>query len=119
MKIMVADDEELIVDLLSEYLTAAGHEVSSAFDADSLVAAVQADPPELIFLDINMPGIREGGMANPKVTLPDAIKNIPIVAVTGNEAKKVYQMGLPANIEVLSKPINFPDIDAIIAKYTA
>lgn len=119
MKIMVADDEDLIVDLLSEYLTAAGHEVTSANDAESLVASVEADPPELIFLDINMPGIREGGMANPTVSIPPALKGIPIVAVTGNEPKKVYQMGLPSNIDVLSKPINFPDIDAVIAKYTA
>jgi len=117
MKILVADDEQAIVELMSEYLTAAGHTVSSAYDADSLVKMVGEDAPELIFLDINMPGIRDDGMS-PPIEIPPAIAHIPVVAITGNEKKKVYAMGLPANVEVLAKPVNFAEVDAVIEKLT-
>ncbi|PIU19681.1 MAG: hypothetical protein COT18_06245 [Elusimicrobia bacterium CG08_land_8_20_14_0_20_59_10] len=116
MKILVADDEQAIVDLMSEYLDAAGHEVVSAYDADSLVKLVAEAAPGLIFLDINMPGIRDDGMS-PAIEIPAAIKRIPVVAITGNEKKKVYAMGLPANIEIIQKPINFPEVDAVLAKF--
>jgi two-component system, OmpR family, response regulator len=115
MKIIIADDDPLIIELLSEYLVSAGHEVSSAYDAPTLVSMVQQDPPGLVFFDINMPGIRDGGMSS-KVTIPSELRGIPLVAITGNEKEKVYQMGLPQSIEVLQKPINFTDVEAVIEK---
>lgn len=118
MKIMIADDDDLIIALLSEYLTGSGHTVATAYDAASLVKAVQEDAPGLIFLDINMDGIRSGGLDSARVELPAAIKSLPIVAITGNEAKKVYQMGLPPSIPVISKPIDFAVIDAVLAKFS-
>ncbi len=116
MRILVADDEPLIIDLLTEYLGAAGHEVASAYDAKSLIAMVEADPPELVFFDINMPGIKDS--LSPNIIIPPALKNIPIVAVTGTDSEKLYKMGLPADIQVLAKPIDFAEVDAIIAKIT-
>lgn len=117
MKILIADDEPLIIELLTEYLSAAGHTVSSAYDAATLVEMAQADLPELVFLDINMPGIRDQA-ATPQITIPAALKRIPTVAITGNERKKVYQMGLPANIQVIQKPVDFAEVDAVIQKFT-
>ena len=115
MKILIADDEPLIIDLLTEYLTAAGHDVTSAYDGKSLIKMVEEDPPELVFLDINMPGMRDE-ILSPRVEIPPALKNIPVVAVTGTDREKLYKMGLPAHIEVIQKPINFPEVDAAIAK---
>ena len=117
MKILVADDEQLIIDLLSEYLSAAGHEVISAYDADSLISLVESDAPELVFMDINMPGIRDDGRT-PAIVIPEALKHTPVVAITGNEYKKLLQMGLPKNIAFLAKPIDFAQLDAVIAKFT-
>jgi len=117
MKILIADDEPLIVELLSEYLTGAGHTVAAAYDAATLVEMAQADVPGLIFLDINMPGIRNAS-ASPQITIPHALRQIPIVAITGNERKTVYQMGLPANIEVIQKPVEFAELEAAIKKFS-
>ena len=118
MKILIADDEPLIIELLTEYLTAAGHTVASAHDADTLAEMVRQDIPELIFLDINMPGIRNTA-ASPQIEIPQPLKRIPIVAITGNERKKVYQLGLPENIQVIQKPVNFAEVDAAIKKFSS
>ena len=117
MKILVADDESFIIDLLEDYLTTAGHTVVTAFDANSLISKVKEAAPDLVFMDINMPGIRDDGRS-PAIQIPEALKNIPVVAVTGNEIKKLREMGLPVNIDVLVKPIDFPAMDVILAKLT-
>jgi len=116
MKILLADDDPSIIELLTEYLAMAGHAVSSAYDAKSLVSMIAADVPELVFCDINMPGIRDDDRT-PKIEIPMALKNIPVVALTGNEYEKLLQMGLPKDIQVLAKPIDFAEVDAVIAKY--
>ena len=115
MKILVADDEPLIIELLTEYLTAAGHEVASADNAKTLVDLVREETPGLIFLDINMPGIRNV-LISPKIKIPNEIRHVPIVAVTGNEKDKLYELGLPGDIEVLSKPVDFSEVDAVIQR---
>jgi CheY-like chemotaxis protein len=117
MKILVADDEAFIIDLLEDYLTMGGHTVTSAFDAKAMVARAAENPPDIIFMDINMPGIRDESRT-PQIQIPPALANIPIVAVTGSEIKRLREQGLPENIPVLVKPIEFPDMDAILAKIT-
>ncbi|HNW44290.1 MAG TPA: response regulator [Elusimicrobiales bacterium] len=117
MKILVADDEPLIVELMTEYLSAAGHAVVSTDNAATLVQMVLADAPELIFLDINMPGIRDV-IISPKIKIPQEIRHIPIVAITGNEPEKLYAAGLPETIPVLKKPIDFDEVDAKIKEIT-
>ncbi len=117
MKILIADDESFIIDLLEDYLTMEGHTVVSAFDATSLVAKAAETTPDLIFMDINMPGIRNDDRS-PAIQIPPALKNIPVVAVTGNEVNKLREMGLPENIDVLVKPVDFSAMDALLVKFT-
>ena len=56
-RILVVDDEPCILDLLETTLTAAGALVTTAANGPSALATVAADPPDLILLDIRMPGI--------------------------------------------------------------
>ena len=56
-RILVADDDAHIRDMLSAYLRAEGFEVTATADGPATVAAVLADPPDLVVLDIAMPGI--------------------------------------------------------------
>lgn len=54
--ILVVDDEPDIVDSLDIALTRKGYEVRVAYDGDSALASAQADPPDLVLLDVMMPG---------------------------------------------------------------
>lgn len=54
--VIVCDDEADLCDMLAEYLGNRGFRVSTAKSADHLRALIDADRPDLIVLDINMPG---------------------------------------------------------------
>ena len=54
--ILICDDERDLREMLEEYLQKRGFEVVLAADATGLFAALEATPPDLVILDINMPG---------------------------------------------------------------
>ena len=55
--ILVADDEARIVDLVRDYLQASGFQVITAHDGKTAVAQFRRERPDLIVLDLNMPGM--------------------------------------------------------------
>jgi two-component system OmpR family response regulator len=55
-RILVVDDEPRIVDVVRAYLEREGHEVDIAHDGDTGLAAARATPPDLIVLDVMLPG---------------------------------------------------------------
>jgi two-component system phosphate regulon response regulator PhoB len=56
-RILVAEDEPDIRQLIVVSLRRAGHTVEQAEDGDAAVAQAQADPPDLIIVDVMMPGL--------------------------------------------------------------
>ena len=57
MNILVADDDKLILKMISEILTGAGHEVVLAIDGITALEKVNQEKPDLIILDIILPGL--------------------------------------------------------------
>ena len=55
--VLVVDDEEYIRDLVTSSLRLAGFAARSVSDGSKALAAVAADPPDLVVLDVRMPGI--------------------------------------------------------------
>ena len=55
-RILVVDDEPRIVDVVRAYLEREGHAVQVAHDGDAALAAARATPPDLIVLDVMLPG---------------------------------------------------------------
>jgi CheY-like chemotaxis protein len=55
--IMVVDDETSILDMLETALTGAGARVTTAMDGETALVAITRDPPDLILLDVKMPGM--------------------------------------------------------------
>jgi two-component system alkaline phosphatase synthesis response regulator PhoP len=55
--ILVVDDEQPIVDLVASYLTAEGFAVHRAFDGPSALAMARVTRPDLVVLDVMLPGI--------------------------------------------------------------
>jgi class 3 adenylate cyclase/CheY-like chemotaxis protein len=56
-RVLVVDDNPSIRDLLSRRLTHAGHQVTTTADGAAALGLVAADPPDLVLLDIMMPGM--------------------------------------------------------------
>ena len=57
MKILVADDDKLILKMIADILTGARHEVVLAVDGVTALEKVNQEKPDLIILDIILPGL--------------------------------------------------------------
>jgi two-component system, cell cycle response regulator len=57
-RVLIADDEEMVRELLRSALALDGHEVLEAADGPSAMELVYSQRPEVVLLDLNMPGLR-------------------------------------------------------------
>ena len=83
-RILIIDDSQTIVTALKRVLQSAGCSPITALDAASGLKLVLSHHPELIFLDIVMPGIN-GFAALRALRRDERTKHIPIIMMSGNE----------------------------------
>ncbi|WP_411285692.1 response regulator transcription factor [Lapillicoccus sp.] len=81
IRIVVADDDRDILDLVVFKLTQAGYDVVGVDDGVAALAAIEADPPRLAILDVMMPGL-SGIDVLRKVRANQATKDLNIILLT-------------------------------------
>ena len=92
-KILVVDDNEVILKTISLKLQASGYRVVSSLDGAEAVAAVRKDSPDLILLDISFPadvgGVEwDGFRIMAWLHRLEAVKKTPVIIITGGEDDK-------------------------------
>jgi DNA-binding response OmpR family regulator len=80
-RIVVADDDKDILDLVVFKLNQAGFETVAVSDGVSALAAIEADPPRLAILDVMMPGL-SGIDVLRKVRANEAIRDLDVILLT-------------------------------------
>lgn len=80
-RIIVADDDTDILDLVVFKLTQAGYDAVGVADGVSALAAIKANPPRLAILDVMMPGL-SGMDVLRKVRANEATKDLDIILLT-------------------------------------
>jgi two-component system alkaline phosphatase synthesis response regulator PhoP len=102
-KILVVDDEAKIVELARDYLEHAGFTVAAAADGPGALEAVRRERPDLIVLDLGLPGL-DGLDVTRSVRRQS---DIPIVMLTarGDEADRLVGLELGAD-DYLVKPFS-------------
>jgi DNA-binding response OmpR family regulator len=80
-KILVVDDNPFICRLLESRLRASEYDVIGALDGGEALEKAQKEKPDLILLDINMPGI-DGFEIGAKLRANNQTSSIPIIMVT-------------------------------------
>ncbi len=94
-KILVADDEQDIRDLLGFTLKFAGHEVVTASNGEEAFQLAQKEKPELVLLDVRMP--RMNGYEACRLMKADpALKDIPVMFVSAWGQDSEINHGLEA-----------------------
>jgi len=83
-RVLIIDDSKTVVTVLKKFLRSAGFETLEAFDAESGLAQLQPQLPDLIFLDIMLPGMN-GFAALRAIRRDPATRNIPVIMMSGNE----------------------------------
>jgi twitching motility two-component system response regulator PilH len=115
-KIVVVDDSNAELQLIESYLRAANHTVVSYPNSDKLEDKLVVDRPDLIVLDVIMPG-RNGFQTCRDLKNDDRFKNIPVVLCTSKaqESDKFWGQQQGANGYVV-KPFKAEDLLAAIKK---
>jgi DNA-binding response OmpR family regulator len=107
VRILVADDDRVLSQLVCAIVREAGHDPVPAFDAmQAVMFAIRPPQPAVIILDINMPG-GTGLEALKKLKLSARTSPIPVIVLSGSaELDMPQQVKLLGADEFLSKPIN-------------
>jgi two-component system, cell cycle response regulator DivK len=90
-RILVVEDHEENRRIMRDLLTSAGIEMAEALTGEDGVRAAETERPELILMDIQLPGL-DGYEATRRIKANPALRSIPIIAVTsyalsGDEVK--------------------------------
>jgi len=106
-KILVTDDEPDVVEFLTTFLGDMGFETVSASDGDECIRLAQKEKPDLITLDITMPG-KSGIAVFTELRENPATKDIPVFVVTGvmDFRKLIYHREVEPPEGFMEKPID-------------
>jgi PAS domain S-box-containing protein len=104
--LLVVDDAPVNLKLLVGALTAEGYDVLSAEDGEAALASVAAHVPELVLLDICMPGL-DGFEVCRRLRAQVASRDIPVmfISATGESAERVEGLRLGA-VDFVTKPFH-------------
>lgn len=104
-KILIADDEIYLVELLKDMFVEAGYEVYTASDGDSTLTKIQTNKPDLILLDVMMPGV-DGFDVTYYLSLDkDYTPKIIMITAKEREYDKSFAQAMGAH-EYVTKPFD-------------
>jgi len=111
-KILIVDDEEHIRSLLDSYLSKQGFETYQAKDGNEAAEMVAQQKPDLIFLDIQLPGMNGVEILKMVKKLnPD----IAVIMISGNAtedtAKQTLEIGA---FDYIKKPVDLDKVSEVI-----
>ena len=110
-RLLIVDDEKPVLEVLCEYFESQGHAVESADNGPDAIAAFRRTRPDLVLLDIRMPGM-DGVAILERLR---ALAPTPVIMVTANEdvalAQRTLQLGA---FDYVSKPFDFVHLDRAV-----
>jgi adenylate cyclase len=109
VKILVIEDDEYSRDALAHLLVSEGYEAQSASDGESGLEKAHEIHPDVIVLDLNLPGI-DGKQVIEMIRSDGPLKSVPILVVTGDEAKDAQAAVDLGADGYLTKPVEFDEL---------
>jgi len=105
-RVLIVEDNEKNLKLLRDLLEVKGYLVVAAMSAEEGLPLAQADPPNLIVMDIGLPGM--DGIAALQVLRADVrTRTIPVIAVTASVMQPERETIMKAGFDgYMSKPID-------------
>jgi twitching motility two-component system response regulator PilH len=115
-KILLVDDSKTELHFLSELLTKRGYSVRTAEDGEDAMRRLGEDKPDLILMDVVMPG-QNGFQLTRAITRDPRFADVPVIMCTSKnqETDKVWGMRQGAR-DYIVKPV---DADELVAKIKA
>ncbi len=107
-KILLVEDNEMNRDMLSRRLIKKGYELVMAMDGEQAIELAQTEIPDLILMDISLPGV-DGWEATRRLKAKPETQAIPIIALTAHAMAGDREKCLEAGCDDYdTKPVEFP-----------
>ena len=112
-RILLVEDNEMNLDMLSRRLTRAGYELVIATDGAQAILKAQTEAPDLILMDLGLP-VLDGWEATRQLKADPETQTIPIIALTAHVMSGTRESALQAGCNDFdTKPI---DLVRLLAK---
>ena len=106
-RILVVDDSKLVTDIVKMRLEMYGYEVDLAYSGEEALARLQETAPDLMVLDVQMPGI-DGYDVCRRVRANPVFEELPIIMLTSMDDKRA---GFEAGVDdYLNKDLDLLDL---------
>jgi two-component system, cell cycle response regulator DivK len=113
-KILIVEDNPANMKLATLLLFKAGHTVLSAVDAETGLTLARADQPDLILMDVQLPGM-DGLAATALLKKDPATAAIPVIALTAMAMKDDQEKTRVAGCDAyIAKPLRYQELYAAI-----
>ena len=109
-RVLVADDDDDIVELLRINLEAHGYEVSAVNDGQAALDAVREDRPDLLVLDWMMP-VKDGMQTLAEIKADESLRDLPVVMITAKTTDNDVWEGWQAGADFyITKPFDLDEL---------
>ena len=109
-RVLIVDDERKNRELLEVILEAEGYLLVTASSGEEALDLVRTQAPDLILLDIMMPGL-DGYQVVARIKANPASKHIPVIMLTALDDRNSRTHGLSAGAaDFITKPVNRADV---------
>jgi two-component system, cell cycle response regulator DivK len=116
-RILCVEDNDSNLRLVSRIVEAEKHDLMTAVDGITALDLIRSEPPDLILLDINIPGIDGLELAR-QIKDDPRLASIPIIATTANvllgDRERCLQAGCD---EYLPKPLDIRELQTVLRGY--
>ena len=111
-KILVAEDEKQIADMIAFKLTNSGHQVIRAKDGEEAMKLARLEIPDLIMLDAMMPGL-SGFEVLRRLKIDSDLRSVPVIMVTAKGHERDVLSGLRGGaVDYVVKPFSLKELAA-------
>jgi hypothetical protein len=118
LHLLAAEDNAVNREVLAAMIDLAGHRVTFAEDGAAAVRAAQAQPFDLVLMDLHMPELDGIGATRAIRAMAGPMARVPIVALTADVFPETRARCLEAGMnDFLTKPIGLPELTQLLARH--
>jgi len=111
VKVLLADDEPDIVNMMAKKVSEAGNDVVIAYDGTDAWRKIESEHPDVVLLDINMPGMTGYEVLQKIRKTPPHGKWIPVIIVSARTELNDLQQGFDLEADhYITKPCAMSDV---------
>jgi CheY-like chemotaxis protein len=112
--VLIIDDNRQMADSLARIVTMLGLEAKVAYGARTGILLLRQSVPDVVFLDVNMPGVDGFEVFAYLRRLPE-MKNVPVIVITSDDQPETAQKAIETGVlAMIIKPATVDRIEAVL-----